>query len=131
MYEVAQFIPIPDPEGNEIWDNNFALPDWSAPISPSVSDETTERPKPELESPMTPEDKPTTVRTVTIKFFKLKEHEQRRVITQLKLDRSGDRDLKDYEFVIHAVRRSVNEGSLQELDALLDRTLAERERGGL
>ena len=78
-----------------------------------------------LESLMAQAPTPVTLRSVTIKFFKLKEHEQRRVITQMKLDRPGDRDLKDYEFVINAARRSREEGRLQELDALLDETLAE------
>ena len=65
-----------------------------------------------------------TVRSVTIKLFKLKEHEQRRVIAMLKLNRAGDRDLKDYEVAINAVRRGQDEGSLQKLDALIDQTLA-------
>ena len=78
---------------------------------------------------MTQTSTPATVRSVTIKIFKLKEHEQRRVISKMELDRPGDRDLKDYELVINAVRRSRDEGSLDKLDALLDETLAAAGRG--
>jgi hypothetical protein len=69
---------------------------------------------------------PVTVRSVTIKFFKLKEHEQRRVIAKLELDRPGDKDLKDYEQAINAVRRSQEEGKLQQLNDLIDEMLGEQ-----
>lgn len=67
---------------------------------------------------------PVSIRSVTIKFFKLKEHEQRRLISHMKLDRPGDRDMKDYELVIAAVKRSEENGILSELDRLIDVTLA-------
>ena len=124
MHEVAQFIAIPDPDDNEVWENSFVLPDWAGAAAAPTTEDEEGTPVPALDSPMTQTPTPVTVRSVTIKFFKLKEHEQRRVIAQMKLDRPGDRDLKDYEFVINAVRRSREEGSLQELDALLDQTLA-------
>ena len=123
MHEVAQFIAIPDPDDNEVWENSFVLPDWAGAAAAPTTEDEEGTPVPALDSPMTQTPTPVTVRSVTIKFFKLKEHEQRRVIAQMKLDRPGDRDLKDYEFVISAVRRSGEEGSLQELDALLDQTL--------
>ena len=58
-----------------------------------------------------PTSAPVSIRSVTIKFFKLKEHEQRRLISRLKLDRPGDRDMKDYELVIAAVKRSDEQGT--------------------
>jgi hypothetical protein len=67
---------------------------------------------------------PPTVRTVTIKLFKLKEHEQRRIITLLNLDRPTDREMKDYELAVAAVQRSETLGVLSEMDRLIDRTLA-------
>jgi hypothetical protein len=42
----------------------------------------------------------------------------------MKLDKPGDRDMKDYELVIAAVKRSDEEGSLSELDRQIDGTLA-------
>lgn len=125
MHEVSQFIAIPDRDGNEIWENTYKLPDWSAPALPAAPLASVEEDAivEVLESPM---ETPTTatVRSVTIKIFKLKEHEQRRVIFKMELDRPGNRDLKDYELVINAVRRSRDEGSLEKLNALLDETLA-------
>jgi hypothetical protein len=67
---------------------------------------------------------PPTIRSVTIKLFKLKEHEQRRIITLLNLDRPTDREIKDYELVVAAVKRSDALGSLHEMEQLIDRTLA-------
>jgi predicted phosphodiesterase len=124
MHEVAQFIAVPDLDGNEVWENCFVLPEWTGAAAIPVDGKKEDAAVQVLESPMTRASTPVTVRSVTIKFFKLKEHEQRRVIAQMKLDKPGDRDLKDYEFVINVVRRSRDEGRLQELDALLDATLA-------
>lgn len=127
MHEVAQFLAVPDPDGNEVWKNRFVLPDWVG--AAAIPDEKKEDIAVQvLEPPMTQATMPVTVRSVTIKFFKLKEHTQRRVIAQMKLDRPGDRDLKDYELVINIVRRSRDEGRLQELDALIDATLVEAGR---
>lgn len=123
MHETSKFLAVPDPDGKEIWENRYGLPAWK----PSVSSET----QPKEEAPaqaavttMVWKSPPPTTRSVTVKFFKLKEHEQRWVIAKLALDRTGDRDLKDYEQVINAVRRSKVEGRLEELNDLLDKKLA-------
>ncbi|MGD0023830.1 MAG: metallophosphoesterase [Xanthobacteraceae bacterium] len=129
MHEVAQFIAVPDPDDNEVWENSFVLPDWDAAPAKPADGKKEDAVVQVLEPPMTQTSTPATVRSVTIKIFKLKEHEQRRVISKMELDRPGDRDLKDYELVINAVRRSRDEGSLDKLDALLDETLAAAGRG--
>jgi hypothetical protein len=67
---------------------------------------------------------PVTIRSVTLKFFKLKEHEQRRVIVQLELDDESDRNLKDYELAIAAVQRSEQRGRLTELNDKIDSVIA-------
>jgi predicted phosphodiesterase len=136
MHEVSKFIAIPDDDDNDVWTNKFDLPNWSPPtrpVDPAVSG--AERNVPEdaaMEAlePMMSTDKPPPVtwRSVTIKLFKLKEPEQRRVIASLKLNRAGDRDLKDYEAATVAVRRSRDEGSLEKLDTAIDEALAERGR---
>lgn len=126
MHEVAQFIPVPDPDDKEIWENSMELPPWRAPTTPMVAREESQKEGADakvMETPMTQASTPVTVRSVTIKIFKLKEHEQRRIISKMELDRSGDRDLRDYEVVINAVRRSRDEGSLERLNALLDEAL--------
>jgi hypothetical protein len=135
MYEQSQFITFPDRNNNEIWTNSYELPPWQLKklLSPAVKLVGEKRDVAAVsgqESPMTDKTVPLTVRTVTLKLFKLKEHEQRRVISQLKLDRSGDRELKDYEVAISAVRRSKEEGNLDKLDELVDQTLAGGEVDG-
>lgn len=123
MYEVSQFQAIHDAEDIEIWENRFVLPAWAPPAAAPAPTETEAAQV--LEKPMTTERAlPVTVRSVTIKLFKLKEHEQRRVITKLELDRPGDKDLKDYEQAINAVRRSHEEGKLKQLNDLVDEMLA-------
>lgn len=121
MHEVSQFQAIHDPDDKEVWENRFELPPW-VPASPPapIKAETVQ-----VEGAMTAEGAPpVTVRNVTIKLFKLKEHEQRRVIAKLELDRPGDRDLKDYELATNAVRRSHEDGKLQRLNDLVDEILA-------
>lgn len=122
MHEVSQFQAIHDPDDKETWENRFALPDWVPPPVPaSLETETVQV----VERAMATEGAlPVTVRSVTIKLFKLKEHEQRRIIAKLELDRQGDKDLKDYELATNAVRRSYQEGKLQQLSDLVDEMLA-------
>jgi hypothetical protein len=124
QYEVDHFLAIPDPEGKTVWENSYDLSEWSPPEAPKADVKTGEAKVPVLESQTMSTSAPPTIRSVTIKFFKLKEHEQRRLISRMKLDRPGDRDLKDYELVIAAVKRSDEQGFLVELDRLIDETLA-------
>ena len=123
-YEVDNFLAIPDPDNKPVWDNSYDLPEWSPAEAPKTAVKTGEASVQVLESPNMPTSAPASIRSVTIKFFKLKEHEQRRLISQMKLDRAGDRDMKDYELVITAVKRSDEQGLLSELDLLIDETLA-------
>lgn len=126
QFETNNFLAIPDPEGSPIWVNSYDLPVWTAPDAPAVERAKAEVIAPTLESSAmtTSAPPPPTVRSVTIKLFKLKEHEQRRVITLLDLDRPNDREMKDYELVVAAVKRSEGLGTLSEMDRLIDRTLA-------
>ncbi|WOH80563.1 metallophosphoesterase [Bradyrhizobium sp. BEA-2-5] len=126
QFETNDFLAIPDRNGKPVWENSYDLPGWKAPKI-TAETATTEVSAPVLESPtMTTSapQPPPTIRNVTIKLFKLKEHEQRRVITLLNLDRPGDREMKDYELVVAAVKRSETLGVLSEMDRLIDRTLA-------
>jgi predicted phosphodiesterase len=134
MHEVSKFIGIPDDDGNDIWTNEYDLPEWTAPAPLKGEPVALEAVREEaavkaLESPMIEAPSMITVRNVTIKLFKLKEHEQRRVIASLKLNRPGDRDLKDYEIATVAVRRSRDEGLLEKLDAAIDEALSAGEKG--
>jgi Calcineurin-like phosphoesterase len=124
QYEVDNFLAIPDPEDKPVWENSYNLPEWSPPEAPKTDAKMGEATVQVLESPTMQTSAPVSIRSVTIKFFKLKEHEQRRLISHMKLDRSGDRDMKDYELVIAAVKRSDEQGLLSELNRLIDVTLA-------
>lgn len=88
QFETNNFLAIPDRKGKPIWENSYELPKWTAPRAPVAEIAKGEVSAPALEFPtMTPSaPSPPTVRSVTIKLFKLKEHEQRRVITLLDLD---------------------------------------------
>jgi predicted phosphodiesterase len=130
MHETNQFLAVPDPDKKEIWENRYPLPDWSPPRdtnpgkSSAIVTDNTVAPAHDIEAKVDTSRPPATIRSVTVKFFKLKEHEQRRVISELALDRAGDRDLRDYEQVIQAVRRSKTENKLEELDQALDKALS-------
>ncbi|MDB5555347.1 MAG: calcineurin-like phosphoesterase protein [Rhizobium sp.] len=126
QYETVNFLAIPDRDGRTIWKNSYDLPEWTTPELPAVVAVELNVSVPVLESTIMPTSAPPppTVRAVTLKLFKLKEHEQRRIITLLDLDRSGDREMKDYELVVAAVKRSDEEGNLTEMNDLIDRTLA-------
>jgi hypothetical protein len=123
-YENAGFHPVFDPDHKEIWVNWYELPEWSPPAAAVTAAKSKDDSMQVLETPIMPTPAPVSVRSVTLKIFKLREHEQRRVITQMNLDKTGDRDLKDYELAMAVVTRSNEQGRLQELDDLIDRTLA-------
>ncbi|WFU23634.1 metallophosphoesterase [Bradyrhizobium sp. CB1717] len=128
QYEVDSFLAVPDPDHNPVWENSYDLPPWSAPEAPAAAVEAPAgehketRREPQIMPISAPP--PPSIRTVTIKLFKLKEHEQRRLISHMKLDRPGDRDLKDYEIAIAAVKRSQEQGTLAEMDRLIEGMLA-------
>lgn len=132
MHEVSKFIAIPDEDGNEVWKNAYKLPNWTALAQPTnlitsvAADSAKKEPTAEALEPTMTDAHTVTMRSVTIKLFKLKEHEQRRVIAGLKLNRPGDRDLKDYEAAAIAVRRSYDEGILEKLDEAIDSTWCRR-----
>lgn len=124
QYEVDNFLAIPNPDGNIVWENSYDLPEWSSPEAPRSEVSTGEAKVQVLEPTTMPLPTPPSIRSVTTKFFKLKEHEQRRLISYMKLDREGDREMKDYELVIAAVKRSEERGLLFDLDELIDKALA-------
>ena len=66
---------------------------------------------------------PVSARSVISKLFRLSEHQQRKLIVELTLDQDGDQSLKDYEFVLAAVRRAKDQNRLVELNAKADEAL--------
>ena len=125
MHENDHFLTVTDPANRDVWEESFELPAWQpqpeapppipAPIAEKIASEA-------LEVPMT---STPSIRSVITKIFRLKEHEQRRLIVMMSLDREGDRDLKDYEVAISAVHRAAEDGALGQLDAAIEALLAQ------
>ncbi len=123
QYEVSQYIALPNPEGDEVWHHTVPLPGWTKPKSASkrASRKSGEDSPPSEESRMPSPD----VRSITFKMFRLNEHEQRRLVVDLRLDEDVDKDLRDYEVAILAVKRALERGRLDELEAEIDKILSE------
>lgn len=129
-HEVDHFTPVFDRNQNEAHDNPLDLPAWQRQRQPARverrEDKMAEASPQAMELPMMVEpEKPVTVRSVATKIFRLREPEQRRLIAQMKLDATGDNELKDYEVAIAAVRRAEERGQLGELDREIDAILAD------
>jgi hypothetical protein len=131
-HEVDHFIAIPDRNQNEVRENSFDLPAWRRPEQAAEveknKDVVVESIPQALELPMVEPAKPVTVRSVATKIFRLKEPEQRRLIAKMKLDETGDNELKDYEVAVAAVRRAAHRGQLGRLDREIDAILADEGR---
>jgi hypothetical protein len=127
-HEVDHFIAISDRHQNEVRENSFVLPAWQRAQEPAQvekkEDIVVEAAPQAPELPMVESAKPVTVRTVATKIFRLMEPEQRRLIAKMKLDETGDNELKDYEVAVAAVRRADRRGQLAELDREIDAILA-------
>jgi hypothetical protein len=131
-HEVDHFIAIPDRNQNEVRENSFDLPAWRRPEQAAAveksEDVVVEAISQALELPMFEPAKPVTVRSVATKIFRLKEPEQRRLIAKMKLDETGDNELKDYEVAVAAVRRAAQREQLGELDREIDAILSDEGR---
>jgi hypothetical protein len=128
-HEVDHFTPVFDRNQNEAHENLLDIPAWQRPQQPArierSEDEMAEAVPQAMELlPMVEPPKSVTVRSVATKIFRLREPEQRRLIAQMKLDETGDNDLKDYEVAIAAVRRAARRGDLGELNREIDAILA-------
>ncbi|RWE24776.1 MAG: metallophosphoesterase [Mesorhizobium sp.] len=125
--EAARFIAVPDPDNANPWSVRHALPDWSPPEAahpPTASTHPVETlgAMSGVAESTTPK-APITGRTVISKLFRLPEHVQRQLIVGLYLDEDGDQALKDYEFVLAAVRRAKEQNKLVDLSHKADEAL--------
>ncbi len=120
--EGARFIAVPDREQSDPWKVRHRLPDWTPPVQSA-------EPSPASAVTMTKETGPqaeqgaVSSRSVASKLFRLTEHVQRQIIVALGLDQDGDQGLKDYEFVLAAVKRAKDRGQLSELNDKADQAL--------
>lgn len=131
--EAARFIPVPDPDNANPWSVRHALPNWSPPATAQTPVAST--PAAMAPVPMNPPAHPQTPtprvtgRTVVSKLFRLPEHVQRQLIVGLSLDADGDQALKDYEFVLAAVRRAKEQNRLDDLNHKADEALGSTDAG--
>jgi len=122
----TRFIPVPDKKGRNPWYLSHDLPPWT-PASPpnSPAKIAVSVAVPNEESHVMADPQPTT-RSVAIKILALSEHDQRRIITSLELDKEGDQGLLDFEFAVAAVRRAAERGILQQLSDAIDQQTGEK-----
>lgn len=119
----ARFIAVPNPDNVSPWSLHHELPDWR----PSA--ETMHvAPMPSTDAPVAMSAPPVPIpivsaRSVISKLFRLSEHTQRKLIVELALDQDGDQALKDYEFVLAAVRRAKDRNKLVDLNDKADEAL--------
>ncbi len=72
-------------------------------------------------------DEPLRSTTVVRKLLELSEHDQRRIIGELRLDQDGDQGLKRWQFVLAAVSRAKEKGLLKALNEEINKPNAKKE----
>lgn len=117
-WEGHRFITVPDPDDNEQWSVPHQLSHWTKPVEvPVVAVGAIAG---ERVLAMTDDDRPPdeTLRSPTVvrNLLELSEHDQRRIIGELRLDQDGDQGLKRWQFVLAAVSRAKEKGLLKALN---------------
>lgn len=72
-------------------------------------------------------DEPLRSTTVVRNLLELSEHDQRRIIGELQLDKDGDQGLKRWQFVLAAVSRANAKGLLKVLNDEVGKLIAKKE----
>ncbi len=132
-WEGHRFIAVPDPDDNEKWSVPHQLSPWTNPGEVPVANEGTVADESALamsdeggNAAGTP-DEPLRSTTVVRKLLELSEHDQRRIIGELRLDQDGDQGLMRWQFVLAAVSRAKAKGLLEALNAEVNKLNAEKE----
>ena len=121
--EGARFIAVPNPDNANPWSVRHDLPDWTpAATTPAAATPLAAAPT-VMSAPAAPPSPSVSARSVISKLFRLSEHVQRKLIVDLSLDQDGDQALKDYEFVLAAVRRAKDQNKLVDLNDKADEAL--------
>ena len=123
-WEGHRFIAVPDPDDNERWSVSHRLPRWTRPVDVQVPVATAEAIADERALAMSDDDgteteksnEPLRSTTVVRNLLELPEHDQRRIIGELRLDQDGDQGLKRWQFVLAAVSRAKEKGLLNTLN---------------
>lgn len=132
-WENHRFIGVPDPDDNERWSVPHRLPQWTKPVEVPVVVESIIA---DEEAPVMTEgsgtkaatpDEPLRSTTVVRNLLELSEHDQRRIIGELQLDKDGDQGLKRWQFVLAAVSRANAKGLLKVLNDEVGKLIAKKE----
>jgi predicted phosphodiesterase len=132
-WEGHRFIAVPDPDDNEEWSVPHKLPQWTKPAEVPVATAGAIADKRVLA--MNDDDgtaagtpgEPLPSTTVVRKLLELSEHDQRRIIGELRLDQDGDQGLKRWQFVLAAVSRAKEKGLLEALNEEVNKLNAKKE----
>lgn len=132
-WEGHRFIAVPDPDDTERWSIPHRLSDWTKRVDePIVAAEaiSNERALAMSEgdgtAARTP-DEPLRSTTVVRNLLELPEHDQRRIIGELRLDQDGDQGLKRWQFVLAAVSRAKDKGLLEALNDHVNKLIEKKE----
>lgn len=132
-WEGQRFIAVPDPDDNEKWSVPHKLPQWTKPAEVPVATAGAIAEKRVLAmnddhgTAAEPPDEPLRSTTVVRKLLELSEHDQRRIIGELRLDQDGDQGLKRWQFVLAAVSRAKEKGLLEVLNEEVNKLKAKKE----
>ena len=132
-WEGHRFITVPDPDDNERWSIPHQLSNWTKPVAEIVvtreailDERALAMSKDDGPPPAIPTDPPRST-TVVRNMLKLPEHDQRRIIGELRLDQDGDQGLKRWQFVLAAVGRAKEKGLLNVLNDEVSKLIEEKE----
>lgn len=131
-WEGHRFIAVPDPDDNERWSVPHQLSKWKKPVevpiaaSGAIADDRSLAMNTDEAAAGTP-DEPLRSTTVVRNLLELSEHDQRRIIGELRLDQDGDQGLKRWQFVLAAVNRANKKGLLEALNDKVSMAAAKKE----
>lgn len=132
-WEGHRFIAVPDPDDNERWSIPHELPNWAKPVdepvitAEAIFDERTIAMSEDDGTGAATPDEPLRSTTVVRNMLELSEHDQRRIIVELRLDQDGDQGLKRWQFVLAAVSRAKEKGLLNALNDEVSKFIAKKE----
>lgn len=131
-WEGHRFITVPDPDDNEQWSVPHRLSPWTKPVEVPIAaagtiagDRALAMTGDDGTSAGTP-DEPLRSSTVVRNLLELSEHDQRRIIGELRLDQEGDQGLKRWQFVLAAVGRAKEKGLLKALNDEVSKLIAKK-----
>lgn len=132
-WEGHRFIAVPDPDDKEQWSVPHQLSKWTKPLEVPIAtalattDERALVMNDDDATAVGTPDEPLRSTAVVRNLLELSEHDQRRIIGELRLDQDGDQGLKRWQFVLAAVSRAKEKGLLKALNDEVSKFIAKKE----